>query len=117
MRREEPHPAQLKRTAADALEHRGKAPGGSSRGDATVGRALREVQHLGAVAEHRRARLPEVQLASVDLAQVRQQLRFQQSIATDELLQCANQAGIGDLRQRAKVGGGLHFGPLLVRDE
>jgi len=43
-------------------------------GDAQVGRILRQVQHLGAVAEHRGRRLACKQPASIDLADMRHEI-------------------------------------------
>jgi hypothetical protein len=65
-----------------------------------IGRGLREVQDLGAVGEHRGAALLEVERASVDLAEVGEQLRLDLTLAGDELVEYAKQVAIGKVCKR-----------------
>jgi hypothetical protein len=75
-----------------------------SRGlDPVISRGLREVQDLGAVGEHRGAALLEVEPASVDFAEVGEQLRLDLTVAGDELLECAEQGAIGEACQRGRA--------------
>ena len=63
----------------------------ASDGDPTVGLSLGEVQPLGAVDKHRRARLSGKEPALVDLANVRDQIGFDAVRLSDEISQTAQQ--------------------------
>ena len=75
----------------------------SSRGprdrDSFVCDAFREVQHVDAVVEHRRARLFEIEPPRIDLAQMGDELGLEGVIALDQVVQLLQESTVGKALQ------------------
>jgi hypothetical protein len=97
------HTAQVELAPAQALEQERIGLRGPRGQDPVISRGLREVQHLGAVGDHRGATLLEVELASFDLGEVGEQLRLDLTVAGDELVECAKEVAIGKACKRGSA--------------
>jgi hypothetical protein len=103
VRREQLHAAQVELAPAQVIQDERIGSPGSRGLDAVIGRGLREVQNFGAVGEHRGAALLEVERAGVDLAEVGEELRLDLAVASDELMECAEQVTIGKACERGRA--------------
>jgi hypothetical protein len=114
--REQLHSAQVDLAPADPVQEDRIGPRGPRGLDPVIGARLREVQDLGAVAEHRGAALVEVEGARLDLGEVGEQIRLDLVVPGDERVERAEQFAIGNGLERggawrAKAGSG-HGVPL-----
>jgi hypothetical protein len=92
--------AQVKTAIGQHIEKDGMLPRGSSRRDAQVGFGLGKVKDLGAVGEHRRGRLPGVEPALVDLADVSHEVRFGMARPAQKIGEATEQLVVGDGMKR-----------------
>ena len=78
------------------LEHDGIGARGARSVDAVTGLRLREVEYRRAVAEHGRAALFEVELAVINLCDVREEIRLVVAALSNELVESAEQPVVSD---------------------
>jgi hypothetical protein len=76
MWRQQADTAQVKPPLGEQGQEHGVLPGGAGRDNAQVGLGFGEVKDLGAVTEHRSARMARVELSLVDLGDVRDEISF-----------------------------------------
>jgi hypothetical protein len=100
VRRQQPHGRQVEFARANAVEQCRVRARGARGGDALVGAPLGEAQGVRAVREHRRVALTQVELAGVDLAQVREQIRLDGARPKGERTQRAKEILIGENSNR-----------------
>jgi hypothetical protein len=94
-------PAEVKAALLQQLQEPRVLPGGARHGDPQVGLVLREVEHLGAVREHRRTGFPSVQTPGVDLGNVGDQIRLDVPRPGEDVGQAAQQLVVGQCSERA----------------
>ena len=98
------NPAEMELPRLQMSEDHRMSADGADRSDSVIGAGLGEVKYLGAVAEHRGAGLPQVQLTRVDFCEMRNEVRLQMLIRCDEVFQLMNEFLIGKIAER-KTGG------------
>ena len=96
LRGEQAQPGHVELTFANLLEHDGIGARGARGVDAVTGLRLREVEYLHAVAKHGRAALLEIELAVIDLCDVREQIRLVVAALCNELVESAEQLVVSD---------------------
>ena len=84
MRCQEIHRRQVNITVREHLEYQRTLPSGARRRDPRVRLVLREMQHLRAVCEERRTGFGEIQLARIDLGEMRDKLRGRRPLVLDQ---------------------------------
>jgi hypothetical protein len=103
MRRQQPHRGQGDRALLEQLEDQ-RVPARGSRGlDAVIGRPFGEVQHLGAVIEHRGAPFAQIQPSGIDLHQRPQQRRGGKMLFDDQVLCRIEECAVLHAREHAYV--------------
>jgi hypothetical protein len=81
----------------ELLEESGDPPSRPGGGDPMISGGLGEVEHGGAVGEHGRAGLSEVELAGVDLGEVRDEFGLRGALLLDEPLHLVDQGIVGEV--------------------
>ena len=102
MRCEQPDRSERQRAVSECLKHRRIAARRPRRFDAVVGRTFREVQHLRAVGEERRAPFAEIQPSRVELHEHPQQCRRCRPFVRHEALGLGEQLVIGERIEEGK---------------
>jgi hypothetical protein len=105
VRRQHAHSAQVQPSVGDGFEQDRELPGGSGRLNALAGRVLRQMQSTDAVREHRLVRQLRVELASVDLGELREPIGDPLAILRGVGIGFAKQHVLRDMRQRILVHG------------
>ena len=103
-------PRHVKRTLPDPFEQQWNRACGSSDGNPAKRRRLRKVEHIGQVTEHRAAALCEIELAPIDLGQVREQICLVVAALRYEIVKASEQCSVRSSLERA-LHGCLSSGP------
>ena len=97
MRREQTDRRKRDRTVGQSVEDHREPPRDTSRLDAVVGGVLREVQHLGAIDEQRRAALSKIQTTDIELGERGDELHRGVTLVDGKPCDLSEQVGV---RQR-----------------
>ncbi len=85
MRGEHAHPGEVDLSSAEPLQQDRESACDTRGANPLTGHSLREVEEVDAVAVHGGAALREVEVPSLDLAEVRQEIRLAVALFPDEL--------------------------------
>jgi hypothetical protein len=102
MWREQPDRREVHGTIGEQLEDDGEPARGSGDLDTVVGLPLGEAQRVAAVDEERWVTVPQVDLARVQLREVRNDLGRHVTLAGNEGLHLRHELGIGKASERSK---------------
>jgi hypothetical protein len=91
--------ADVEPAVGDHLQEHRVVAGGPRCGDPHVGLGLGQMEHPGAVGEHGRAGLAQVETPRVHLADVREELRFGPPTTVQELGEAGQQCVVRDRRK------------------
>jgi len=101
-RREEPDRGQGDGARGEHVEDDGKAPGGTRHLDPVVRLAVREPQHVAAVRVQGTVAFTEIQVASVQLGEVCDELSRRVALARDEALHTRDEIRMGEASERGE---------------